>query len=154
LALQEIQEEEATRKALVTIGPYCGTSGWASALYVTALRDELRSAGGDASVRGIARALSWSSGQVGDLLKIREAFPEPAVDWLGFTRDDRGEDPLEFSERGRRRLELLSFRCLRSVARLPYGERLIKVREVAKSALMANPASERANLTPRADAVR
>jgi hypothetical protein len=107
-------------------------SAWLEAVDVAAFRDRRVVAGLDASVRAIARELTTSTGRVGDLLKIREAFTEVDVTYVGLSRAP-GDSPLETAdEAGTRRLSQLSFRTLRTLASLPQSQRRAEARRLVR----------------------
>jgi hypothetical protein len=132
-ALRDIGQEEALRAALAGLPPVADDSAWAAAVHVGLLRDRPAAAGINASVRRVGHLLGWSPGRVGDLLKIRDAFAQTAVDWIGLSRDRSEGESLEFSERGAQLLSRLSFRALRSATRLPFFQRCRKLRDLAQS---------------------
>jgi hypothetical protein len=74
----------------------------------------------DASVRAIATEVGCSRGHAGDCLKIRDAFNDTLLHFVG--END--------SQDGGARLARLSFRTLRSLARLPTG--LARIREARR----------------------
>jgi hypothetical protein len=98
------------------------------------MRDQLKTARADASVRSVARALGWSSGRVGDLLKIRDAFPDEMVELIGTVRFSEARGARSDFERGNLRLSSLSFRTLRTVASRAPRPRFVSVRDFVKVA--------------------
>jgi hypothetical protein len=74
-----------------------------------------------------------SNGRVGELLQIRDAFPDSVVLRIGIPIDDDRDDALRLlCERGAARLSRLSYRALRAAARLPSMQaRITEVRRVA-----------------------
>jgi DNA-directed RNA polymerase specialized sigma24 family protein len=85
----------------------------------------------DASVRAIARELGSSTGRVGDLLKIRDAFTETDVTFVGLFRAPEDSPHEMADEAGTRRLSQMSFRTLRTLAALPRPQRRVEARRLA-----------------------
>jgi len=111
----------------------CHASAWDEALYVGALRDRRRERGIDASVRAIARETGSSSGRIGELLQIREAFPDKAVLMIGLFAND-GDQLRDLSECGAAELSRLSYRALRSASRVSgFYARIGEVRRLAQA---------------------
>jgi hypothetical protein len=96
-------------------------SAWAAAVRIGEVRARRRAQGLDTSVRAIATEVGCSRGHAGDCLKIRDAFSDALLYFIAEngTQDD-----------GRARLARLSFRALRSLARLP--THLARIREVRR----------------------
>jgi hypothetical protein len=74
------------------------------------VRGRRKAQGLDISVRAVATELGCTRGHAGDCLKIREAFSDTLLSFIG--ENDSQDD-------GHARLARLSFRTLRSLARLP-----------------------------------
>lgn len=96
-------------------------SAWAEAVHVGKVRDRRKAQGLDVSVRAIANDVGCSRGHAGDCLKIRDAFSDTLLHFIG--ENDSQDD-------GRVRLARLSFRTLRSLARLPTD--LARIREARR----------------------
>ena len=80
------------------------SSAWNQALRLGALRDDLRTRNADASVRAVARRAQSSPGRVGELLQAYDTFKDIVLLW---------------GQEAEGVLYNLSFRSLRSVARIP-----------------------------------
>ena len=80
------------------------SSAWNQALRLGALRDDLRTRNADASVRAVARRAQSSPGRVGELLQAYDTFKDIV---------------LLSGQEAEGVLYNLSFRSLRSVARIP-----------------------------------
>jgi hypothetical protein len=103
-------------------------TAWEEAFRLGQMRERLRFAGLDASVRAIAKETSSSAGRVGDLLHIYDSFPDADMLMLGLrtmssdpSADTDVDDDLDAGLRRRAEaiLKRLSFRTLREVSRLP-----------------------------------
>jgi hypothetical protein len=117
-----------TPAASITATADTELSAWEEAVRLGQIREQLRSAGLDTSVRAIAKATSSSAGRVGDLLHIRDSFPEGDIIVLGLRTVS--SDPATYPDllddldaalhrRGEAIVKRLSFRTLRGVSRLP-----------------------------------
>ena len=108
-------------------------SAWDEAVHVGALRERLRECRTDASVRAIAREVGSSSGRIGELLQIREAFPDKSVPMIGLLADEG--DPLrDLAETGAAQLSRLSYRALRSASQVPgFYARIGEVRRLVQT---------------------
>lgn len=96
-------------------------SAWAEAVHIGNVRARRKAQGLDASVRAIATEVGCSRGHAGDCLRIRDAFNDTL---LYFISDNGSQDD------GHARLARLSFRTLRSLARLP--THLARIREARR----------------------
>ncbi len=119
-----------------TPAPVKHSSAWGEAVHVGSLRDGRVAQGRDSSVRAIARAAGCSSGRAGELLKIRDAFPDSLVLQIGIRTDAGDDDPLQpLPDRGTAQLSLLSYRALRAASRIPSVlARVAEVRRLAQAA--------------------
>jgi hypothetical protein len=90
---------------------------WFEALWLAITRDRRRSAGLDATVRGLAKEFGMGASRVGDLLQIRDAFTDSEVEHIGL--HDDSSTAFDLSLRGHAVLARLSFRSLRAAARFP-----------------------------------
>lgn len=109
-------------------------SAWGEALRLTDVRRQRRAVGLDAGVRAIARSLETSAARVSDLLQIIDALTVTDVQLIGIS-DGPADDTWEAVEaRGHARLAALSFRALRSIARLPTFRRIAEVKRLGETA--------------------
>jgi hypothetical protein len=108
-------------------------SAWSEAVDLAELRDALLVLGFDASVRAIARRRETSSGRVGDLLKIRSAFPTSVVEAIGTLENNDSTADESIEEIGSRYLARLSFRALRRLSSFRWRERVLEVRRLVQT---------------------
>ena len=103
-------------------------SAWGKALRIANLRLQRRAAGLDAGVRAIARSLETSAARVSENLQIVDAFELIDVQRIGLAGGADDESWTAIEDRGHARLAALSFRALRSIARLPTFARIARIR--------------------------
>jgi len=116
---------------------------WLLAVWLGVVRERRGKFQRDTSVRGIQREgdpsgprFEASVSRVGDLLMIRDAFGPNDITMIGLSDGPSDEEFQSPELRGHARLSRLSFRALRSVARMPRWQRYSEVRRLAAEAAL------------------
>ncbi len=108
-------------------------TAWSEAVRVAACRESLSALELRASVRSVARRLNMSAGRAGDLLQIYDAFSRSCVEAIGVLANPTEFPGCSIDQIGHHCLDLLSFRALRRLSRLPsWRERVFGVRRLAR----------------------